>query len=139
MAIEQRFDYRAIFLALVAAFVVSLILAVLAGLFLGFFGSAFIDDSESTSVFFDLGFLTVFVLPAYICCGYLAARMAASRHLVHATIAGAVFLLANIAMAFPSDPDDPIAWTDAFCYLSAIPLAVLGGKLALWGWLRDGG
>lgn len=134
----RHLDYRAIVFAPVAAFLVSLFLAALAGLFLGFFGSIFIDDPENTSILFDLVFLAAFVLPAYVFCGYLAARIAGTRTITHAAIAGAVFLAANIGMvfigmAFSADPDEPLAWfgwTDAVCYLSVIPLAILGGKFA---------
>jgi peptidoglycan/LPS O-acetylase OafA/YrhL len=124
---------RALVVAPIAGFAAALILAVFAGLFLGFFGSAFVDDPNDTSVIFDLLFVTAFVFPAYLVCGFVAAKLAETRPLFHATIAGILLLGVNFGSAFLFPDDDPFQWIHALCYILTVPLVLLGGKLARVG------
>lgn len=124
-----KIEVRSVLLAPLLAFLASMILAVLAGLFLGFFGGLFIQDPEETSTLFDMAFIAVFVLPAYVICGLSASLLASSRPLAHAAIAGFLYLVATLAMSFPSDPEDPFGWSDALCFVSIVPLSLLGAKI----------
>ncbi|MFN7289879.1 MAG: hypothetical protein ACK5YR_09095 [Pirellula sp.] len=124
----SKIEIRPVVLAPLLAFVASILLALFAGLFLGLFGSFFVQDTETT-ILFEIAFVTVFVLPAYVFCGIAASFLARTRPLVHATIAGFVYLIANLAMSFPSDPEDPFGLSDALCFISIVPLAMLGAKI----------
>lgn len=49
--------------------------------------------------------------------------------MVHATIAGAVYLIANLAMSLPFAPDDPFSWTDALSFIAIVLLTMIGAKI----------
>lgn len=115
-------------LAPLFAFAASILLALCAGLFLGLFGSFFIQDTEP-SILFEIVFVSVFVLPAYVVCGIAVSFFARTSLIVHATIAGAVYLIANLAISHPFAPDDPFSWTDALSFIAIVPLTMIGAKI----------
>ncbi|MEM8672237.1 MAG: hypothetical protein AAGG48_32280 [Planctomycetota bacterium] len=121
---------RAVLLAPLAAFVVSLVLGAMAGIFIALFGGALSDGNGETTIVFDAIFFPSFVWLPFLLCGYLAGRIAQSRHLTHAVYAGCVYLCASIAMSLPWDANEPYFWTHVLSYALIIPLAALGGKLA---------
>jgi len=125
-----KINVRAILLAPLAAFAASLALAFCAGLFLFAVALAFDGGPDPDSIAFTFVFLALFVLPTYVLCGYIASRMAETNWLTHAGIASVIFLIANVLMAFPFDPDEPISASDVLCYASIVPLGLFGGFIA---------
>lgn len=121
-----RLNARAVLLAPLGAFLASLVLAFCAGLLLFAVALAFDGGPSPDSVAFTLLFLGLFVMPPYVLCGYLASWMAQDKPLVHAGIAGLIFLVANILMALPFDDADPMSWSDILCYASIVPLGLVG-------------
>lgn len=124
-----KIEIRPLLIAPVLAFVFAMLLAILAGLFLGLFGGIFITDADETTILFDIAFIALFVLPAYVLCGVIASLLATARPHFHAALAGFVYLLASLAMALPSNPEDPFGWSDAICFAAIVPLSLLGAKI----------
>ena len=126
---REAITVRAVLLAPLAAFACSLVLAGIAGVFIALLGGSLLDANGDTTIAFNIIFFPSFVWLPYLLCGIVAGRIAESRPVRHALYAGCVFLVANVAMAFPLDADDPFSWTDAISYALIVPLAMLGGKL----------
>ena len=129
MTTTAKFNVRAVLIAPLSALIASLALAFCSGIFLFNVAFAFGGAPGADSIIFTILFRALFVLPAYVLCGYIAARMAGTRPLVHAAIAAAILLFANALMVFPLNPF-ALSWTDVLCYVSIVPLGLVGGFLA---------
>lgn len=121
---------RAVLLSPVATFVISLVLAAMAGIFIALFGAALSDANGESTIIFDAIFMPTFVWLPYLLCGYLAGRIAGFRHVFHALCAGCVYLVASVGMSLPWDLSDSHFWTHMTSFALIIPLALIGGKLS---------
>jgi hypothetical protein len=133
MTKNRSVDYKAVILAPLLAFAFSMLLAIAAGIFLALFGGFFLGEADESSPVFDFIFVGLFVMPAYVVCGFIAAKLASSRFLLHALIAGTLLLIANVALTMFGDAEDPVSLLDAICFASIVPLSVLGSRLAQLG------
>jgi hypothetical protein len=71
----------------------------------------------------------LFDLPCYFIGGYIAARLAKQNQLMNASIVGAIWVVLNI-LASLAQARQPI-WYIASWLLSSVPMAYLGGKIAI--------
>ncbi len=129
---ESKFNFIGVAIALVAAVASAFIFAILAGVALGLFGAAFMDENGNTSLIFDGLFYLLFVFPPFLICGFVAAHFGRDHKLFHALVAGICSLLIMIAMALlPSDETEAMGFSGYFYYIAILPLAFFGG------WLND--
>ena len=127
---ESKFNFIGVAFALVAAVASAFIFAILAGVSLGLFGAAFMDENGNTSFIFDGLFYLLFVFPPFLICGFVAAHFGDNQKILHAFVAGICMLLIMIAMALiPSDEAEAMGFSDYFYYIAILPIALFGGWL----------
>jgi hypothetical protein len=130
---RNAISVRAVLLAPLAAFVISIVLGAMAGIFIALFAGTLSDGNGETTIVFDAIFFPAFVWLPFLLCGYFAGRMAHSHRVTHALYAGCVYLCANVAMSLPWDTQEPYFWTHMLNYALIIPLAALGTASAHFG------
>ncbi len=113
-----------IVVALVVAFLASIVLAGCAGVFFSLFASSFEKSDGQTSIWLDLIAFPLFVYPPYVLCGLIAERIAIARWQMVALISGIIFT-AFVYFGIPAE-----RWQEHTLMvhiLPVLPLTLFGG------------